>query len=309
MSTNDTLQDDCARLRTEGLHEAAVDASIDGRPLELDGLTVRRVLPVAHRRAVGPVVFFDHMGPGRFPPGGGMAVRPHPHINLATVTYLWEGAIEHRDSLGSFQVVRPGAVGWMTAGHGITHSERSPDELVETGGNLSGIQLWVALPKEDEETAPAWHYHEPETIPEVTVGDATVRVLVGTAWGATSPVHTFSEMFYADAAIPAGAHLDLPNEPQDRAVYVVRGRVRCGAESAEVGRMLVLHPHRRAQLEAVEDARVIVLGGAPLDGPRHIWWNFVSSRPERIEQAKADWKEGRFPVVPGDADEFIPLPT
>ncbi|MDE2449908.1 MAG: pirin family protein [Gammaproteobacteria bacterium] len=281
---------------------------IDKRQRDLGGFEVGRVLPFAQRRMVGPFIFFDHMGPAAFSPGRGIDVRPHPHIGLATVTYLFEGEIVHRDSLGSDQPIRPGDVNWMTAGRGIVHSERTGAEPRQAGSRLDGLQLWVALPLRHEETEPEFHHHPARDLPAVAVGDARIRVLAGSAYGVTSPVRTFSPLFYIDAAIAAGSELPLPDEHQERAAYVVSGTVECGGQRAERGRMLVFTPDAPATLRAVSDARVALIGGAPIDGERHIFWNFVSSSQARIEQAKRDWREGRFPKVPGDEREFIPLP-
>ena len=281
---------------------------IDARPRDLGGFTVGRVLPSAARKLVGPFIFFDHMGPAAFPPGRGIDVRPHPHIGLATVTYLFEGEIVHRDSLGSHQPIRPGDVNWMTAGRGIAHSERTGSELRQSGSRLDGLQLWVALPLRHEETDPEFHHHPARDLPAAGVGRARIRVLAGSAFGQTSPVHTFSPLFYVDAAMPAGGELPLPDEYEERAAYVVSGTVACGNERADRGRMLVFTPGVKATLRALSDARVALVGGAPIDGERYIFWNFVSSSQARIEQAKRDWREGRFPKVPGDEREFIPVP-
>jgi redox-sensitive bicupin YhaK (pirin superfamily) len=281
---------------------------IDARARDLGGFTVGRVLPAAARRLIGPFIFFDHMGPAAFPPGQGIDVRPHPHIGLATVSYLFEGEIVHRDSLGSHQAIRPGDVNWMTAGRGIVHSERTGAELRQAASRLDGLQLWVALPRSHEETDPEFHHHPARHLPTVDIAGTRVRVLAGSAFGATSPVRTFSPLFYVDAAMPAGSELPLPNEHEERAAYVVSGSVECGNERAERGRMLVFTPGAAATLRAVSDARLALIGGAPIDGERHIFWNFVSSSRARIEQAKRDWREGRFAKVPGDEQEFIPLP-
>lgn len=248
------------------------------------------------------------MGPAVLPPGTGMDVRPHPHVNLATVTYLFEGEIVHRDSLGVTQPIRPGAVNWMTAGRGIVHSERSSNEERARGPRLHGIQLWVALPQQDEEVAPEFHHHPAETLPSIERDGVRLRVLAGSAYGVESPVRTFSALFYVDASLEPGFELELPTEHQERAVYVVDGAIRCGAERANRGRMLVFSPGVPVALEAETPARLMLLGGAPIDGERHIYWNFVSSKRERIEQAKRDWSEGRFPKVPGDELESVPLP-
>jgi redox-sensitive bicupin YhaK (pirin superfamily) len=281
---------------------------IDARPRDLGGFSVRRTLPSSTRRTVGPFIFFDHFGPSVFAPGEGMTVRPHPHIGLATVTYLFEGEIIHRDSLGSQQAIRPGDINWMTSGRGIVHSERTHPELRQAGSRLHGLQLWVALPTAHEEVEPSFHHHPAATIPGRAVGAVNVKVMAGSAYEVSSPVKTLSSLFYVDAGLPAGAELPLPSEHEERAVYVVEGAIRCGGERAEVGRMLVLAKGATASVEAESDARVVLVGGAPLDGERYIDWNFVSSSKERIARAKRDWKEGRFSKVPGDEVEFIPLP-
>jgi redox-sensitive bicupin YhaK (pirin superfamily) len=281
---------------------------IDARARDLGGFTVGRVLPSGARQLIGPFIFFDHMGPTAFPPGRGIDVRPHPHIGLATVTYLFDGEIVHRDSLGSHQPIRPGDVNWMTAGRGIAHSERTGPELRQSGARLDGLQLWVALPLEHEEIDPEFHHHPARDLPAVEIASTRVRVLAGSAFGEKSPVRTFSPLFYVDAAIPGGGELPLPSEHEERAAYVVSGTIECGKERAERGRMLVFAPGAAATVRAVSTARVALIGGAPIDGERHIFWNFVSSSRARIEQAKRDWREGRFPKVPGDEQEFIPLP-
>lgn len=286
----------------------AVELTIEARPRKIDDFTVGRVLPSAARRLVGPFIFFDHIGPAELTPGRGMDVRPHPHINLATVTYLFEGQVLHRDSLGSQQLIQPGAINWMTAGRGIAHSERTPPELRRTGSRLYGIQLWVALPRAHEETEPAFHHHPAQTLPQLEEDGVRLRVLAGSAYGATSPVRTFSPLFYVEASLPAGGLLPLPAEYEERAAYVLEGTVCCDAARAEARQMLVFAPGATPVLRAELASRVMLLGGAPIDGPRQIWWNFVSSSKERIEQAKRDWKEGRFQKIPGDEKEFIPLP-
>ncbi len=305
MSWISTLEPACS----EHLEEStSVELVIEGRPRDLGGFSVRRVLPSASRRLVGPFIFFDEMGPAAFAPGTGIDVRPHPHINLATVTYLFEGEITHRDSLGSHLSILPGAINWMTAGRGIVHSERTGPEQRESGGRLHGIQLWVALPRAHEEVEPEFFHHPAETLPHIEDGGVTLRVLAGSAYGKTSPVRTYSPLFYVDAKLPAGGRLVLPDEYAERAVYVVSGKVRAGTEIADSPRLLVFSPGKKAVLCADTSSRVLLLGGAPLDGERHIFWNFVSSSEERIERAKQDWREGRFPKVPGDEEEFIPLP-
>lgn len=288
----------------------AVDLIIEARSRNLGDLTVGRVLPSPRRRLVGPFIFFDHMGPAEFAPGHGIDVRPHPHINLATVTYLFEGQLVHRDSLGFEQPIRPGAVNWMTAGRGIAHSERTaPDDRAQ-GHRINGIQLWVALPTAHEEVEPSFSHHPADTLPQRALDSVTVRVLAGSAFGLEAPVPTFSPLFYAEAMMKAGTVLALPDpdEHRERAAYIANGAIRCGDTHHEAGRMLVFSEGAKVSLKAETDARVMLLGGAPLDGERHIWWNFVSSSPERLERAKADWKAGRFPKIPGDDKEFIPLP-
>jgi redox-sensitive bicupin YhaK (pirin superfamily) len=285
-----------------------IQTIIDARPRDLGGVSVRRLLPSVARRLVGPFIFFDHMGPATFEPGHGIDVRPHPHIGLATVTYLFEGEILHRDSLGSHQPIRPGDINWMTAGQGIAHSERTSPERRASGSRINGLQLWVALPIADEQTAPAFHHHPADTLPAIERDGAQIRVLAGTAYGETSPVHTFSSLFYVDVALPAGCTLPIPREHEERAVYVVEGAIGCGAERAEAGRMLVFTPGAEVVLHAETSSRIVLVGGAPIDGERHIFWNFVSSSKERIEQAKRDWNAQRFAKVPGDEIEFTPLP-
>ncbi|HEX3497808.1 MAG TPA: pirin family protein [Stellaceae bacterium] len=275
---------------------------------DLGGFTVRRVLPAIERRMVGPFVFFDQMGPTVFDPGTGIDVRPHPHIGLATVTYLFDGEILHRDTLGSVQEIRPGEINWMTAGRGIAHSERTGPVVRAAGGRLAGIQSWVALPKEAEETTPGFAHHGATALPILAGEGKHVRLLIGAAFGARSPVRTFSETLYADIALDAGARLAIPHEPEERALYLVDGTVAIADEEFAPGRLLVLRPATEIIVTARSPVRLMLLGGAPLDEPRQIWWNFVSSSRDRIEQAKADWQAGRFPAVPGDS-EFIPLPT
>ena len=280
---------------------------IEGRARDLGGFTVARLLPSPARRRVGPVVFLDHMGPAQFPPGEGIDVRPHPHIGLATVTYLFDGEIVHRDSLGVVQPIEPGAINWMTAGRGIVHSERTGAATRQAGSLLHGVQLWVALPLAHEEAEPDFRHHPADSLPEIDVGGARVRVLVGDAYGASSPVRTMSPFLYAEAWLPARRELRLPDEPEERAMFVVAGSISCGDVRVEAPRMAVFEPGSKPVLRANSDARLMLVGGAPLDGDRHLWWNFVSSSRERIERAKRDWAEGRFAPVPGET-EFIPLP-
>jgi len=289
--------------------EAAVELSIDARTRELgDGFTVRRLLPSAERRMVGPFIFLDHMGPVHLAAGRGLDVRPHPHINLATVTYLFDGEILHRDSLGSEQPVRPGAVNWMTAGRGIVHSERSPAAERKAGARVHGLQLWVALPRALEEVVPSFRHHAAADIPAIERGGVRLRIVAGAAYGLRSPVEVLSPLFYVEARLERGASLDMPEGHAGRAAYVVEGSVSSGARSHGPGTMVVFREAPGACIAAVETSRVMLLGGAPLDGERHIFWNFVSSSRERIERAKDEWRERRFPDIPGDDREFIPLP-
>jgi redox-sensitive bicupin YhaK (pirin superfamily) len=239
--------------------------------------------------------------------GTGLDVRPHPHIGLATVTYLFEGEILHRDSLGTVQPIRPGDVNWMTAGRGIAHSERTPPELRQAGSRLAGIQSWVALPRASEEIEPGFVHHGRDALPVVEGDGKRVRLIAGSLYGARSPSRLLRDMFYADASLDAEARLDLPTEHEERAAHLVAGSIEIGGETFEAGQLLVFRPGEAIAIAAVSLARILLLGGEPMDGPRHIWWNFVSSSKERIEQAKADWKAGRFAAVPGDP-EFIPLP-
>ena len=256
---------------------------------------------------MGPFVFFDQMGPTMLRAGTGLDVRPHPHIGLATVTYLFDGEILHRDSLGTVQAIRPGEVNWMTAGRGIAHSERTPPELRAGGTRLFGIQTWVGLPRSHEEVEPAFVHHAESELPLLDGEGKRVRVIAGELYGARSPLAVFSDTLYADAALTAGARLEVPSGYQERAIYIAEGRIEIAGDAFEAGRMLVFQQNGVVTVSAIEAARLLLLGGEPLDEPRHLWWNFVSSSAQRIEQAKADWREGRFAMVPGET-EFIPLP-
>ena len=288
----------------------ALEAVVVPRASDLgDGFIVRRALPSAARRSVGPFVFFDDFGPVDLPPGRGLDVRPHPHIGLATITYLFEGEILHRDSLGSVVPIRPGAVNWMTAGRGIVHSERTPDVLREAGTRLAGLQLWVALPREHEETEPSFAHHGDDELPEVERDGVRLRVIVGECYGARSPVQVLSPMFYVDVALAAASRIAVPDDHAERAAYVVQGSVRIGEEMHGAGRLLVFASGVPVTLEAEGGpVRLVLIGGAPLDGPRFVWWNFVSSSRERIDRAREDWTARRFAPVPGET-EFIPLPA
>ena len=287
---------------------SAVELVITARPRDLGGFSVGRVLPAMQRRLVGPFIFFDHMVRHELAPGHGMDVRPHPHIGLATVTYLFEGEIVHRDSLGSAQTIVPGDVNWMNAGRGIAHSERTGDDRRKSGGPMHGIQSWVAFPADAEETDPSFEHHAAATLPHVELSGARLRVLAGHAYGARSPVGVRSPTLYVHAEVEAGADLPISDEHAERAAFVVDGEVACGGQAYGAGSMLVFRRDAKATLRAHSAARLMVLGGAPLDGPRHVWWNFVSSSAERIERAKDAWKRGLFAKVPGDEVEFVPLP-
>jgi redox-sensitive bicupin YhaK (pirin superfamily) len=274
---------------------------------DLGEFQVRRLLPGFPHKMVGPFIFFDHMGPVRFAPGQGVNVRPHPHIGLATVTYLFEGAIVHRDSLGKVQRIEPGDVNWMTAGSGIVHSERSSPEDRAAGLSLHGIQTWVALPLAHEQAQPAFHHHPKATLPTIAEPGTQLRVIAGHAWGMRSPVQTYSDTLYVAAEMQAGGKIALPFEHEQRGVYVVEGTVDVAGEPLAPQHMAVLPEGRTAVIEAVTAARLMLLGGAKMDGDRHIWWNFVASSRELIEDAKTRWREQRFAAVPGET-EFIPLP-
>jgi redox-sensitive bicupin YhaK (pirin superfamily) len=287
---------------------AAVRQTLTGAEKDLGGgFVVRRLLPAARQRSVGPFIFFDHFGPAEELPGVNHDVRPHPHIGLATVTYLFDGAMMHRDSLGTEQLIEPGAINWMTAGRGIVHSERRPDHLRDVRFVNHGLQLWTALPVEHEEAEPAFSHTPADAIPECSVGDARVRVLLGEAFGARSPVPALSPALYLDVWLPAGGRMELPALAPEQAVYVVESAIELEGGLLAEREMAVLEPGRAVTVFAPTGTRLVVVGGPPLDPPRHMWWNFVSSRKERIIAASEDWEQGRFPRVPGET-EFIPLP-
>jgi redox-sensitive bicupin YhaK (pirin superfamily) len=290
------------------LDTQSIELLIDARQRDLGGFTVRRVLPFVRKRLVGPFIFFDHMGPATIVPPHGFDVRPHPHIALATVTYLFEGRIMHRDSLGSVQEIRPGDVNWMAAGRGIVHSERAPDDVRKNGGRMHGIQSWVALPLADEEMAPSFEHHDEASLPKVHLGGATLDVIAGTAYDKQSAVGVRSPTLYVHAQLDAGARLPIDGTHEERAVYVVEGSIGCDEHPIEAGKMIVFRPGADVTIESQSGARVMILGGAKIEGERHLFWNFVSSSRERLEQAKDDWRHQRFPKVPGDDTEFIPLP-
>jgi redox-sensitive bicupin YhaK (pirin superfamily) len=286
----------------------AVEHVVVPRARDIGGFEVRRALPSTRKQMVGPFIFFDQMGPAALEAGHGIDVRPHPHIGLSTVTWLFEGQIFHRDSLGSALPINPGAVNWMTAGRGIVHSERTAPDERASAKRLYGIQSWVALPKHREEDAPAFNHHAADDLPIISDGGVMLRVIAGKMFGETSPVETASDMFYGEAVMHPGASMPLPPVFEERAIYVVAGQIRIAGDLFEGGQLLILRPGDAISIIATKVSRIMLLGGEPMDGPRHIWWNFVSSSKERIEQAKHEWRQGKFDSVPGDAEEFIPLP-
>ncbi|MDJ1008563.1 MAG: pirin family protein [Paracoccaceae bacterium] len=310
MSWNPALDPECPM----GDAVDAIDTVIIPRARDLGGFEVRRALPAPRRQMVGPFIFFDQMGPAEFLPTKGMDVRPHPHIGLATISYLYRGRMHHRDSLGTDAWIEPGAVNWMVAGHGITHSERTDDATQAGPMPFFGIQTWVALPKDHEDRPAEFEHAAKDALPFMEGEGKSVRLILGSAYGETAPVKTASEMFYADAVLEPGAHLPLPDDHEDRGVYVVEGDVDVAGATYPAGQMFVFRPSDRVGLTAGSaGARVMLLGGETLEGPRYIWWNFVASSKERIETAKEEWRreawgQDRFTLPPGDDAEFIPLP-
>jgi redox-sensitive bicupin YhaK (pirin superfamily) len=285
----------------------AIEQVIVPRTGDVGGFTVRRALPHAQRRMVGPFIFFDQLGPAEFRAGQGIDVRPHPHIGLATATYLFDGEIVHRDNLGNDIPIRPSELNWMTAGRGIVHSERTAAQRRVAGEKLHGLQCWVALPAEHEEMNPGFVHHGAAALPRVDGEGKTVRIIVGALFGARAPVDTLWDTLFAEARLDPGASLPIDAAYEERAVYIVAGEIDVHGDKFAAGQLVVFRPGDRMTVTAARGAHLIILGGAPMDGPRHIWWNFVSSSRERIEQAKADWREGRFGLLSGDS-EFIPLP-
>ena len=286
----------------------AIEQVIVPRARDLGGFEVRRALPAAGKQMVGPFIFFDQMGPAAFLLGTGIDVRPHPHIGLATVTYLFDGEIMHRDSLGTELPIRPGELNLMSAGRGIVHSERTSAEERAKGPRLFGIQAWAALPKSHEEGTPAFAHHDASELPRISGDGKTVRLIMGSLYGERSPAEFPHESFYAEAVLAPGAVLPLDADYEERAVYTVSGEIDIAGQTFGPGRLLVFRPGDRISILALSQARMMLLGGEPMDGPRHIWWNFVSSSQDRIAAAKADWKAKRFEPVPHDVEEFIPLP-
>lgn len=286
--------------------QSVIELRIEPRSRDLGEFAVRRALPDKDRQRVGPFIFFDHMGPAEFPPGKGVNVRAHPHIGLATITYLFEGEILHRDSLGYVQPIRPGAVNWMTAGKGIVHSEKVTEEVLASGQRLHGLQTWVALPTEAEEIEPSFEHYPASDIPAVHLGGAEIRVVLGSAFGVASPVSTQSGTLYVEVILGPGQSVDIP-EAEELAVYVVEGSVAINRELVEAGVLAVLEHGASGSVTAESPARIMFAGGDALQGKRYIWWNFVSSSRERIDQARHDWREQRFEAVPGETD-YMPLP-
>jgi redox-sensitive bicupin YhaK (pirin superfamily) len=291
----------------------ALETLIIPRARDLGGFEVRRALPSPQRQMVGPFIFFDQMGPAEFITDGGIDVRPHPHIGLGTVTYLYQGEFEHRDSLGTHQMIYPGEVNWMLAGKGVTHSERTSAQTRATRHNLFGVQTWIALPEDREDMAPDFEHHKKDALPLLQDAGIAARLILGTAYGATSPVTMQSETFYLDVVLQPGAVFPLPDDHEDRGIYVTQGEIEMAGDRFEAGRMMVFRPGDRIAVKAgPQGARLMALGGATLNEKRYIWWNFVSSSKDRIEEAKeawkaADWEHGPFRLPPGDEAEFIPI--
>lgn len=310
MSWNPTLDPGCP----DDVGADAIETLIIPRTRDLGGFEVRRALPAPKRQMVGPFIFFDQAGPAELLTGQGIDVRPHPHIGLGTVTYLFQGDFHHRDSTGADQVIRPGALNWMVAGRGVSHSERTTATARGGPNSLFGIQTWLALPDRDEDMAPTFEHHGKDTLPMIEDRGVSVRLILGDAYGAKAPARMYSETFYADVTLEAGARLPMPDDHEDRGIYVVDGSILVAGQEFQAGRMMVFRPGDRITVAAgVRGARLMILGGATFSGPRYIWWNFVASSPERIEEAKAAWREerwgeGRFDLPPTDRDEFIPAP-
>lgn len=308
MSWNPTQNPDCP---TTGLD--ALETLIIPRARDLGGFEVRRALPSPHRQMVGPFIFFDQAGPAEFITDGGIDVRPHPHIGLGTVTYLYQGEFEHRDSIGTHQMIYPGEVNWMVAGRGVTHSERTSEATRATPHKLFGIQTWIALPEASEDMTPDFEHHKKDSLPELTDSGVHAKLILGSAYGKASPVTMYSETFYVDVILEPGAKFPLPDNHEDRGIYVSKGSVEISGDVFEAGRMMVFRPGDRISVMAGErGARLMALGGATMNEGRYIWWNFVASSRDRIEEAKeawkaADWESGPFKLPPGDTEEFIPI--
>lgn len=310
MSWNPALEPGCP----DRTGADAIETLIIPRARDIGGFEVRRALPAPKRQMVGPFIFFDQMGPAELLTGRGVDVRPHPHIGLGTVTYLYRGAFHHRDSLGTDQVIHPGAVNWMVAGKGVTHSERTPEAARAGPSSLFGIQTWIALPEEQEDMAPAFEHHGKDSLPLIAAEGVSARLILGHAYGERAPVTLYSETFYLDVTLAPGARFPLPDDHEDRGLYVTEGAIRVAGQDFEAGRMMVFRPGDAITVQAGDrGARLMALGGETLNGPRYIWWNFVASSRERLETAKAEWRaarwgQGLFDLPPTDRDEYIPLP-
>ncbi len=292
----------------------AIETLIVPRSRDLGGFEVRRALPAPKRQMVGPFIFFDQAGPAEFLTGQGVDVRPHPHIGLGTVTYLFRGDFHHRDSTGADQTIRPGELNWMVAGRGVTHSERTSEAARSGPHSLFGIQTWLALPESHEDMAPMFEHHGKEALPVIADRGVSVRLILGDAYGERAPARMYSETFYADVTLEPGSRLPMPQDHEDRGIYIVEGSISIAGQDFEAGRMMVFRPGDSITVAAGDrGARLMILGGATLSGPRYIWWNFVASSQQRIEEAKAEWRtqnwgKGRFDLPVGDRDEHIPLP-
>jgi redox-sensitive bicupin YhaK (pirin superfamily) len=310
MSWNPSLEPGCP----DAIGIDAIETLIVPRARDLGDFEVRRALPAPKRQMVGPFIFFDQAGPAEFVTGKGVDIRPHPHIGLGTVTYLFRGEFQHRDSIGSNQVIQPGAVNWMVAGRGVTHSERTSEETRKGPHSLFGIQTWVALPEDSEEVEPSFEHHGKDTLPVIEADGLSARLILGRAFGQTAPAQLFSDTFYLDVALRSGVRFPLPSDHEDRGLYIVEGSVSIAGQMFEAGRMMVFRPGDGITVAAgPQGARLVALGGATLNGPRYIWWNFVSSSRDRIEAAKEEWRRqdwgtGQFDLPPDDRSEFIPLP-
>ena len=292
----------------------AIDTLIIPRARDLGGFEVRRALPAPKRQMVGPFIFFDQAGPAEMLAGQGFDVRPHPHIGLGTVTYLYRGDFHHRDSTGADQMIRPGELNWMIAGRGVTHSERTSTTARKGPNSLFGIQTWLALPERHEDMAPAFEHHGKDALPVIEDSGVTIRLILGNAYGETAPATMLSETFYADVVLAAGSRLPMPDDHEDRGIYIVEGSILIAGQEFEASQMMVFRPGDKITIAAGDrGARLMILGGATLDGPRHVWWNFVASSKERIEEAKAEWRaadwgKGRFDLPADDRDDYIPRP-
>ncbi len=289
------------------LQDDPVETIIIPRVGDIGGFEVHRALPSRERQMVGPFIFWDQMGPGEFLTNHGVDVRPHPHIGLSTVTYLFSGSLDHKDSLGFDERILPGDVNVMTAGSGIVHSERTGVDVRQKPSNLFGIQSWLALPKVHEEDAPAFNHTDKKELPELEYDGMKARIIMGTRWGKVAPVHTYTDTLYLDVELEAGGVFELPDDTEERGIYALSGEVEIAGIVHKPNQLLVFRPGDKVVVKALSPVRMMVMGGEAMDGPRHIWWNFVSSDKDRIEQAKEDWKNGKFAKVEGDA-EFIPLP-